>query len=90
MRFNQNKVDVLGLILLLFVLIGLPLGIWAYDSSLWQKKSPPPTKYSPSPDILIKAGFWEKFRLMMSLPTALKNQLLKSPPLRSKKAIEWS
>jgi cytochrome c oxidase subunit 2 len=44
MHINQKKLDSIYVILLLVVIVGLPLGIKAYDNYLWQDKLPPNDK----------------------------------------------
>ena len=44
MRVNTNKVDIVLLFLLLAVIAGLPLGIWAYDRHVWMEKIPAAAK----------------------------------------------
>jgi len=40
MKFSQKKIDLVYLILLISLVIGLPIGIRAYDQHLWQKRMP--------------------------------------------------
>ncbi len=40
MRKRILKVDIVALLLILFILVGLPLGIGAYDHYLWRSKLP--------------------------------------------------
>ncbi len=40
MKFSQKKIDLIYFILLISLVIGLPIGIEAYDQHLWQKKMP--------------------------------------------------
>ena len=44
MRIIEKKLDLIFLILLIFIIVGLPFGIRAYDRRTWHKNVPPGTK----------------------------------------------
>ena len=44
MAKNRNKLDFVILLVMIAILIGLPLGLRAYDREVWQEKIPPGAK----------------------------------------------
>lgn len=44
MRIDPNKLDVVYLVALILTIIGLPIGILAYDHYVWHEKIPPDAK----------------------------------------------
>lgn len=41
MRNREKKLELMFLLFLIFVIVGVPFGIAAYDYRFWQKKNPP-------------------------------------------------
>ena len=44
MRYLKEKLDIFLLLLLIFILAGLPVGIGAYDHRVWHNRVPPAAK----------------------------------------------